>query len=87
MLEELKSDDIWPQSDAKYLKAETVEMVVQVNGKLRSRIEVATEDATDQAKLEELALADERVKTFTDGKTIVKTIVVPKNHLVNIVVK
>ena len=87
MLEELKSDDIWPQSDAKYLKAETVEMVVQVNGKLRSRIEVAADDATDQAKLEELALADERVKTFTDGRTIVKTIVVPKNHLVNIVVK
>ena len=87
MLESLKSDDVWPQYEAKYLKADTVEVVVQVNGKLRARLAVPVEDVEDNAKLEELAKADEKVKTFTDGKQIIKTIVVAKSHLVNIVVK
>ena len=44
-------------------------------------------EAEDKAKLEESARADEKVKTFTDGKDIIKVIVIPKTHLVNIVVK
>ena len=87
MLEKLGADDEWPKWDEAALVADEVEMVVQVNGKLRARIMIAAEDATDQAKMEELALADARVKTYTDGKTIIKKIVIPKNRLVNIVVK
>ncbi len=87
MLEKLGADDTWPKWDESALIADEVEMVVQVNGKLRARIMVAAEDATDEDKLEELALADQRVKAFTDGKTIIKKIVIPKNRLVNIVVK
>ncbi len=87
MLEELKSDDIWPKWDEKLLVAEEVEMVVQVNGKLRARIMAPADDAKDAAKMEELALADEKVKTYTDGKEVVKVITIPKTHLVNIVVK
>ncbi len=87
MLEKLGEDDLWPQYDASALIADEVELVVQVNGKLRARISVPAEDAADNAKLEALALADEKVKSFTDGKTIIKTIVIAKNHLVNIVVK
>ena len=87
MLEELKADDVWPKWDEKRLVAEEVEMVVQVNGKLRARIQISADDAEDKEKLEKLALADKKVKTFTDGKEIVKVIVIPKTHLVNIVVK
>ena len=87
MLEELKSDDIWPKWDEKLLVADEVEMVVQVNGKLRARIMAPAEDAKDAKKMEELALADEKIKTYTDGKEVVKVITIPKTHLVNIVVK
>ena len=87
MLEELKSDDIWPKWDESLLVADEVEMVVQVNGKLRARIMVSADDASDTNKMEELALADEKIKTYTDGKQVVKVIAIPKTHLVNIVVK
>ncbi len=87
MLEKLNSDDIWPKWDEKLLVEDEIEMVVQVNGKLRARIMIPAEEAEDKAKLEEYARADEKVKTFTDGKDIIKVIVIPKTHLVNIVVK
>ena len=87
MLEELKSDDIWPKWDDKLLVADEVEMVVQVNGKLRARILAPADDAKDPKKMEALALADEKVKTYTDGKEVVKVIAIPKTHLVNVVVK
>ena len=87
MLEKLDADDSWPKWDESALIADEVEMVVQVNGKLRARIMIAADDAENQAKMEELALADSRVKAFTDGKTIIKKIVISKNRLVNIVVK
>ena len=87
MLEELDSDDIWPKWDEKLLVEDEIEMVVQVNGKLRARIMIPADEAEDKTKLEEYARADEKVKTFTDGKEIIKVIVIPKTHLVNIVVK
>jgi len=87
MLEELDADDIWPKWDENLLVADEVEMVVQVNGKLRARIQVAAEDAEDAKKMEEIALADEKVKAYTDGKEVVKVIAITKTHLVNIVVK
>ena len=62
-------------------------LVVQVNGKLRARIMVSAKDAEDKEKLEEYAKANEKIKSFTDGKEIVKVIVIPKTHLVNIVIR
>ena len=87
ILEEFKSDDVWPKWDEKHLVADEVEMVVQVNGKLRARIQIPAEDAEDKEKLEKYAKADKKVKTFTDGKEIIKVITIPKTHLVNIVIK
>ena len=84
MLEKMESDDIWPVWDEKYLATETVEVVVQVNGKLRAKISVAAEDLENQEKIEELALAEDNVKKFTsDG--IKKIIFVKQAKLVNIV--
>lgn len=73
----------WPTYDASKLVVAEVEMAVQVNGKLRAKITVAKDE--DQEKVKEIALAEENVKKFTDGKEIKKIIVVP-NKIVNIVV-
>jgi leucyl-tRNA synthetase len=74
----------WPAFDPELAKDDEAEVVVQVNGKLRSRILTAFGMGKDQ--LETLALADERVRPFVDGKQVVKVIVVP-DKLVNIVVR
>jgi leucyl-tRNA synthetase len=74
----------WPQYDPELAKEEEIEIPVQVNGKLRSRIVVpagATEDF-----VRERALADEKVKSLIAGKEIVKAIIVP-GKLVNIVIR
>jgi leucyl-tRNA synthetase len=73
----------WPKSDPEALEQNTIEMVIQVNGKLRSKISV--EKDTDKEQIEALALADENVKRHTEGKTVRKVIVIP-GRLVNIVV-
>ncbi len=77
-------DEEWPKWDENLAKASSITLIVQVNGKLRDKIE-ADETLSDD-ELKALALESSKVKEFTDGKTIVKTIVVPKK-LVNIVVK
>ncbi len=81
-------DDIlvarWPQADESALVQDTVELVVQVNGKVRGKIEVAADAAKDV--IEQTALADENVLRFTEGKKVVKVIVVP-GRLVNVVAK
>jgi leucyl-tRNA synthetase len=74
----------WPKFDAELAKEEELEIPVQVNGRLRSRV-VVPADATEDAVLER-ALADEKVRAFIAGKQIVKKIYVP-GKLVNIVVK
>jgi leucyl-tRNA synthetase len=74
----------WPKYDAELAKEEELEIPVQVNGKLRSRI-VVSADATEETVLER-ALADEKVRAFIAGKQIVKKLYVP-GRLVNIVVK
>jgi leucyl-tRNA synthetase len=76
-------EQAWPAYKEKALKKEEVLIVVQVNGKLRSRFNVSAE--ADDTKLEEMALADARVKKFIKDKAIKKVIVV-KKKLVNIVV-
>ena len=85
MMEKLDSDDEWPKWDEKYLVADTVELVVQVNGKLRTKFKIAADDLEDEEKLTEMVLADERVKKYTE-KGVKKTIFVKKNKLINIVV-
>jgi len=57
--------------------------VIQVNGKLRSRFQVAT--GTDEETIKEMALSDERIQKFIDGQRVKKVIAL-KNKLVNIVV-
>jgi leucyl-tRNA synthetase len=76
-------DERWPEVDESALSQDLIEMVVQVNGKLRGRISVDV--AADKEAISELALADENVQKFVADKTIRKTIVVP-GRLVNIVV-
>lgn len=73
----------WPQLDESALEQDTIEMVIQVNGKLRGKMSVSADDAKD--KIEALALADENAQRFIEGKTIKKVIVVP-GKLINIVV-
>lgn len=75
---------VWPQADPELARKEELEIPVQVNGKLRSRV-VVTPDITE-ADLRALALADSKVKSFIDGHQVVKVIVVPQ-RLVNVVVK
>ena len=65
-------------------KEDEIEIAVQVNGKLRSRVNASSEASKED--LEQLALANDKIKEYTDGKEIVKIIVVP-GRLVNIVVK
>ena len=73
----------WPGYDEEIASEDEILIVVQVNGKLRSRLTVPRD--IDKAKLEQRVLANERIKTLLSGKTIRKLIVVP-GRLVNIVV-
>jgi len=73
----------WPEYDPEKIKDEKVRMVVQINGKVRSKIEVNTDAAEDYVK--EVALRDEKIKKWLEGKTPKKIIVVP-NRVVNIVI-
>ncbi|MGD9065847.1 MAG: leucine--tRNA ligase, partial [Desulfobacterales bacterium] len=73
----------WPQYREDAIVEDEVLIVVQVNGKLRSRFQVATD--TNEETVKERAMTDERILKFISGKTIRKVIVV-KNKLVNIVV-
>ncbi len=80
---ELIIDAAWPEVDENALKRDDIEMVVQVNGKLRGHITVATD--ADKQSIETTALNEPKVQHFITGKTIKKVIVVPKK-LVNVVV-
>jgi len=73
----------WPVLDESALQKDALELVVQVNGKLRGRITVAVDASREHC--ESTALADENVSRHIDGKTVRKVIVVPEK-LVNIVV-
>jgi leucyl-tRNA synthetase len=74
----------WPKCDPELAKEEELEIPVQINGKLRSRIRVAA--GTAEAEIRARALADEKVVQHLNGKQVVKVIVVP-DKLVSIVVK
>jgi leucyl-tRNA synthetase len=74
----------WPEYDAALAKEEELEIPIQINGKLRSRITVPAD--ASEARVLECALADEKVQSAIAGKQIVKRIYVP-GKLLNIVVK
>ncbi|MDM7922539.1 MAG: leucine--tRNA ligase [Pyrinomonadaceae bacterium] len=78
------NDARFPVYSEELATADEIEIAVQVNGKLRSRV-FASPDAAN-SDLETLALADPKVREYTDGKTVVKVIVIPK-RLVNVVVR
>ncbi|MEL6845325.1 MAG: hypothetical protein AAFP02_19130, partial [Bacteroidota bacterium] len=73
----------YPAFNAEYLVEDTIEYPVQINGKVRAKISVAA-DADKQA-VEEIALADDKVKEWLNGKDPRKVIVVP-GRIVNVVV-
>jgi leucyl-tRNA synthetase len=77
-------EQAWPEADPALLERDTYMLVVQVNGKLRDRIEVESDAPEEQ--LLEAARASENVQRHLDGKAIVKEIVVP-GRLVNLVVR
>ncbi|MBT7307856.1 MAG: leucine--tRNA ligase, partial [Gammaproteobacteria bacterium] len=77
-------DNSWPEYDERALVKESIQVVVQVNGKLRAKLEVAR--SADKEAVEKQALEDENVQRFIEGKNLLKVIVVP-GKLVNLVVK
>jgi leucyl-tRNA synthetase len=77
-------DSQWPEVDESALIQERVQIIAQVNGKLRAKI-MAPLDSDNQA-VQEIALSDEKIVKFTTDKQIIKVIVVP-NKLINIVIK
>ncbi|HLX73772.1 MAG TPA: class I tRNA ligase family protein, partial [Terriglobales bacterium] len=74
----------WPKYDPALAREEEIEIPVQVNGKLRSRIIVHANAAEEEVR--QRALADEKVQSFIAGKQVVKVIIVP-GKLVNIVAR
>jgi leucyl-tRNA synthetase len=79
----LVSQQDWPKWIDAFLAEEEVEIIVQINGKLRDKITVRKDSAT--AELERVALDSSKIQEATRGKTVRKMIVIP-NKLVNIVI-
>jgi leucyl-tRNA synthetase/REP element-mobilizing transposase RayT len=79
---ELLSEQSWPELDESLLVESEIQLIVQVNGKLRARIMVPADISKEDAEAK--ALAEENVQSFVEGKTVRKVIVVP-GKLVNIV--
>ena len=77
-------DEPWCVWNENLAKSSSITLVIQVNGKVKNKIDV--DESLDNDKLKEIALNDAKVKEFIDGKDVIKVIVVPKK-LVNIVVK
>ena len=74
----------WPGGKPEIARSEELEIPIQVNGKLRSRVIAAPDVSEDELRAS--ALADERVRALTDGREVVKVIVVPR-RLVNVVIR
>ncbi|MFO1519705.1 MAG: leucine--tRNA ligase [bacterium] len=78
------ADEPWPKFDPAALASDTQKVIVQVNGKLRSQLEVATGASEEDVK--KAAFADDKVKVYVEGKEVAKVIYVP-GKILNIVVK
>ena len=74
----------WPRYREDLTREEQIEIIVQINGRLRGKVLV--EDGLNEDETRERALGDPRIKVLIDGKSVMKTIVVPKK-LVNIVLR
>jgi leucyl-tRNA synthetase len=77
-------EEAWPAPDPAYLESDLFELVCQVNGKVRDRVEAPSGASDDE--LRELALAQPNTRVHVEGRDVVKTIVVP-GKLVNVVVR
>jgi leucyl-tRNA synthetase len=73
----------WPKWDKKLIKEEMITLVIQVNGKVRDKIEVEADISEERAK--EIAISSQKVKKWIGGKEIKRIVFVPKK-LINIVV-
>ena len=74
----------WPQADPELARSDELEIPIQVNGRLRSRILASPEVTEDE--LRAAALNDQKIRAFIEGHDVVKVIVVPQ-RLVNVVIK
>mgnify|MGYP000880515515 FL=1 len=84
ILEKEEADDKWPEYNEAYLVSDTVQLIVQVNGKVRAKLEINSDDLEDQEKIKELALSQENVQKYLNGEP--KKIIMPKGaKLINIV--
>ena len=83
-LEGYLHDEAWPEYDESKTKDQVIQMPIQVNGQVRGTIEISVDD--DQDKIKEIALKDENINRFVEGKTIIKEIFVA-GKIFNIVVK
>jgi len=77
-------EEKWPDFNENLAKMSSITLVVQINGKIKDKIEVEAE--TSKEELEKTALQSEKIKALLEGQNVVKVITVP-NKLVNIVVK
>ncbi|HEY6244961.1 MAG TPA: leucine--tRNA ligase [Pyrinomonadaceae bacterium] len=80
----LSGDPPWPVADPQLARSEELEIPIQVNGKLRSRL--ITSPEVSEEELKTAALADERIRSLVEGHEVVKVVVVPR-RLVNVVIK
>ena len=84
ILEKEEADDKWPEYNEAYLVSDTVQLIVQVNGKVRAKLEINSDDLEDQEKIKELALSQENVQKYLNGEP--KKIIIPNGaKLINIV--
>ena len=84
ILEKEEADDKWPEYNEAYLVSDTVQLIVQVNGKVRAKLEINSDDLLDQEKIKELTLSQENVQKYLNGEP--KKIIMPKGaKLINIV--
>ena len=84
ILEKEEADDKWPEYNEAYLVSDTVQLIVQVNGKVRAKLEINSDNLADQEKIKELALSQENVQKYLNGEP--KKIIIPKGaKLINIV--
>lgn len=77
------ANETWPVADANALLKDKIEWIIQINGKMRGKL-LTSAVMNDQSILEKMALENENVKRYLDGKTIQKMVIVP-NKLINIV--
>ncbi len=84
--EESLAFEDWPELKEEYLKSDTIEYPVQINGKVREQIQVPAEKAKDKEFVIGIAKQQEKVQKYLDGSTVVKEIFVP-GRIINLVVK